>query len=481
MGIFAGAAQEPTTHAMAVVSSDDGLTWRLLRPSPAFGLPSTAATFQSADGKIHLLYKALYSAGVAYARVSLVRDAGGHVVNFTSDLPLVRATNYPEVMLPPVNGNMDVRNDIKAGYDRAGNRRLFWVLYEDPGSGDYRGRVIAGMSSVAAGWNPTAAADWVSLANTPGVTLLKEFHDGGAGSSHNNTVHLAQHPVSNDLWIEWGPLNTCDSATGNLYPVQRLRCTPGSDHAWSVGTSTDVATFSAVANWQCLLGSITTTPDHVWFTRVDGATGIHIDSVDQDGRTTVDALPVPWGGMRCGSDMAFSINATETQAWLGMWVPYDSNIEPNAVFAMHWDGSSWVRYDDLDMGDTAGVAQSTGWDNGLVIVVPEWDGDWRVNLATIRTTGSSAPRAPAIVTPPAGRSVVAGQAATFTVSAFGTAPLHFQWRKNGGAIVGAPDAASYTTPAMALADNGSSYTVFVTNAVGGEVSPPATLNVRVAP
>jgi hypothetical protein len=479
VGVFSGSNQGSTTHAVAVVSRDEGRTWTVLRPNPAFGLPSTGAMCQSADGKIHVLCRALSNEGMGYARLNLVRDTAGHVVNFTSDLPMRTNENYPQVMLPDVNANRDIRNDIVAGYDKAGSPRLFWILYDDPSDNPVRGRVFAGMSSVAAGWNPTSPADWVSLTNQPGITVLKQFAEGG--SSHTSTAHLTQHPISRDLWIEWGPLNTCDSSSDNTVPIERLRCTPTADHAWSVGTPVVAGAYSTSAGWACLLGSIVATPTHVWFTRVDGATGIHIDKVDKDGQVTVDAIPVPWGGPQCGADMAFSVNAAGTQAWLGLWVPYDSAVEPNAVFAMHWDGSTWTRYNDLDVDDTAGVSQSIGWDNGLVMAIPLWEGGWRVRVASIRTSGGAVVTAPAIVAHPEACSVVAGQTATFSVTAAGSAPLHYQWRKNGIVIAGAPDAADYTTPLNTLDDHGASYTVVVTNSFGGEVSEPALLSVSVPP
>jgi hypothetical protein len=75
--------------------------------------------------------------------------------------------------------------------------------------------------------------------------------------------------------------------------------------------------------------------------------------------------------------------------------------------------------------------------------------------------------APQIVTPPADATVDEGQTATFTVSATGTAPLSYQWAlsTDGGttwADIGT-DAASYTTPATSLADDGNQYRVTVSN------------------
>ncbi|HEY1312758.1 MAG TPA: immunoglobulin domain-containing protein, partial [Steroidobacteraceae bacterium] len=64
--------------------------------------------------------------------------------------------------------------------------------------------------------------------------------------------------------------------------------------------------------------------------------------------------------------------------------------------------------------------------------------------ATAILTVHTAAVAPSITTQPANQSVTAGQTATFSVVAGGTAPLSYQWQKGGAAIAGAT-APSYTT------------------------------------
>src|SRR2546430_3628892 len=86
------------------------------------------------------------------------------------------------------------------------------------------------------------------------------------------------------------------------------------------------------------------------------------------------------------------------------------------------------------------------------------------------------PVAPAITTQPASQMVTADQTATFTVTATGTAPLSYQWQRNGTAIGGAT-AASYTTPATTAADNGDQFTVVASNAAGSMTSNAAALTV----
>src|SRR5207245_2685828 len=89
------------------------------------------------------------------------------------------------------------------------------------------------------------------------------------------------------------------------------------------------------------------------------------------------------------------------------------------------------------------------------------------------------PVAPTITTPPANQTVTAGQTASFSVVAAGTAPLSYQWQKNGANIAGAISS-SYTTPATTTADSGSTFRVVVTNTAGTVTSAAATLTVNAA-
>ncbi|HVB88388.1 MAG TPA: immunoglobulin domain-containing protein [Candidatus Dormibacteraeota bacterium] len=84
--------------------------------------------------------------------------------------------------------------------------------------------------------------------------------------------------------------------------------------------------------------------------------------------------------------------------------------------------------------------------------------------------------APTIIAQPGNQTVAVGQAATFTVTAGGTAPLSFQWQKGTSNIPGAVSA-SYATPATVIGDSGATYRVVVSNASGSVTSNSATLTV----
>src|SRR5205823_647926 len=85
----------------------------------------------------------------------------------------------------------------------------------------------------------------------------------------------------------------------------------------------------------------------------------------------------------------------------------------------------------------------------------------------------------AIATQPANQAVVQGQTATFSVAAYGDAPLTYQWNFNGTAIAAATN--SSLSLSNAQTNQVGNYTVLVANSWGSVTSAVATLTVYVPP
>lgn len=98
------------------------------------------------------------------------------------------------------------------------------------------------------------------------------------------------------------------------------------------------------------------------------------------------------------------------------------------------------------------------------------------NAATLTVNSAPAAVAPSITSQPASQSVTAGQSATFSVAATGTAPMSYQWMMNQVAISGATSSA-YQTGATTASQNKSLVTVVVTNSAGSVTSAAAVLSV----
>ena len=160
--------------------------------------------------------------------------------------------------------------------------------------------------------------------------------------------------------------------------------------------------------------------------------------------------------------------------------------EPNAAnFSVVAEGDGPLTYQWRRNGvNIAGATSATyvltptaGTDNGATfdVVVSNAAGNVTSSAATLTVNVP-----PSITTPPANATVAAPAAATFTVAASGTAPLSYQWRRDGVNISGA-NSASYVLDPTTGTDNGATFDVVVSNAVGSAVSPAATLTVSMMP
>jgi Abnormal spindle-like microcephaly-assoc'd, ASPM-SPD-2-Hydin len=94
-------------------------------------------------------------------------------------------------------------------------------------------------------------------------------------------------------------------------------------------------------------------------------------------------------------------------------------------------------------------------------------------------TVNAAMSAPVITIQPSSQTVTAPNCAGFSAAATGTAPMSYQWMRNGLSISGA-NGPTYTTPATSTSDSGAAFSVVVSNAAGSATSASATLSVAPA-
>jgi len=224
-------------------------------------------------------------------------------------------------------------------------------------------------------------------------------------------------------------------------------------------------TFAGLAN-----GSYMVTPKHTGYAFTPGNQSATVNGANITGvNFTASAAPVAPSitaqpasqTVTAGQTASFSVAATGTAPLSYQW-------NKNGVAIPGATSSSYT------------TPATTSSDNGaqFTVLVSNATGSVTSNAATL--TVSAAPVAPAITTQPASQTVTAGQTASFSVAATGTAPLAYQWRKNSVAISGATSS-TYTTPATTSSDNGALFTVVVSNTAGSVTSSAATLTVNAAP
>jgi Immunoglobulin I-set domain len=165
-------------------------------------------------------------------------------------------------------------------------------------------------------------------------------------------------------------------------------------------------------------------------------------------------------------------NATVTAGQMATFSVVASGTAP---LAYQWQKNSTNISGATSASYTTPV--TTMGDSGAKFDVVVTNSAGSVTSAQATLTVNAAALAPTITTQPANQTVTAGQTATFTVVAAGTAPLSYQWRKNTTNISGATSA-SYTTPATTMGDSGAKFDVVVTNSAGSATSAQATLTVN---
>ncbi|MDO8595436.1 MAG: immunoglobulin domain-containing protein, partial [Sulfuricaulis sp.] len=182
----------------------------------------------------------------------------------------------------------------------------------------------------------------------------------------------------------------------------------------------------------------------------------------------IDVHPGPASqAVNAGANVSYSVTATGATAY--QWYKNASTTQSASPIAGATSATLALSSVQPASSDTYRVAVSNGagttWSSAVVLVVN----------AT----------APTIATQPQPQTVNAGQNASFTVVASGTAPLTYQWRKggvallDGGAISGAILAALTLTGTVAA--NAGNYDVVVSNDGGSVTSATAALTVNVAP
>jgi len=160
----------------------------------------------------------------------------------------------------------------------------------------------------------------------------------------------------------------------------------------------------------------------------------------------------------------------------GADVTFDVSVSGTAPFSYQWKriGTDLAGATSATLTLTGVTLTDTG---DYTVVVTNVAGSTTSAAATL--TVSAAAQPPVIVTQPASQTIALGSSASFTVAATGTAPLTYQWSKDGVALSGATSA-TLDFVSVTAADAGS-YTVAVGNAAGNVTSDAATLTVILPP
>jgi alpha-tubulin suppressor-like RCC1 family protein len=161
------------------------------------------------------------------------------------------------------------------------------------------------------------------------------------------------------------------------------------------------------------------------------------------------------------------------------------NRGQTATFAVAASGSGPLAYQWQRNGSN--VPGATG---PVLTLTNVQDGDAGNYIVTVSNSAGSAtsnaaglivappPGTPVITAQPGNANAVAGNTATFNATVTGNPTPQCQWTRNGVAIAGATTCASYTTPTLNTADNGTFYNLVAYNTAGPVFGNGAVLTVQ---
>lgn len=234
------------------------------------------------------------------------------------------------------------------------------------------------------------------------------------------------------------------------------------------GSTSATGTFTAVPAGS-YVGAVTLTGPG----GATGITGLAFDIIGIDGEATAPGAGTP------GAAPTITAQPAAQSVIAGATATFSSAATGSPTPTAQWQrsnnsGSSWANISGATLGAyslTTAIGDNGAqfrcvWSNGAGSSATSSPAVLTVNAAVI---------APQISAAPQPQTAVDGQAAAFAVNATGTAPLAYQWRRNGVNIAGATSA-SYAFVAT-LADNNAQYSVIVSNSGGSVTSSAALLTV----
>ncbi len=302
--------------------------------------------------------------------------------------------------------------------------------------------------------------------------------DGTASTSANDSVMgLSSGPAGayTDLAaiVRFNDTGTIDAMNSRNYTAaSMIPYSPGVTYHFIMDVNIAAHTYTA----SVMIGSVQTVIGSNYVFRAEQANVAslaYLGSLSSLGSSTV-------------CNLALTVNATGVVAPSITTQPSSKTIiaGQTATFNVAATGTSPMTYQWKKNGGAISGATSSSYttpatttsDNNAQFTVNVSNSAGSANSNAAVLTVNASVVAPSITTQPSGKTVTAGQTATFSVSATGTSPMAYQWRKNGGAISGATSS-SYTTPATTTSDNNAQFTVAVSNSAGSVTSSPATLTV----
>ncbi len=430
---------------------------------------------------------------ISNVQTGSITTSGSQVI-WTTNVPANSSVDYGTTTAygnsTPVNSAMVTSHQVTLSGLAAGTTYYYQVNSTDSkGSNGWHGgnKFNTGGFSLSGTINPAVAGNGATVALSGAASATSTADNSGnytfAGLTNGSYMVTPKH-------TGYGFTPGSQSATVNGANVSGVNFTATSQTFSISGTISPVAGGSGATVMLSGAASATTTADSSGAYTFNGLTSASYTITPSNAGYSF--TPVSQNVTMSTANVS-GVNFTDTAVAVAPTIttqPASQTVTTGqtAAFTVATTGSSPLSYQWRKNGTGILGATSSSYttpattisDNGaqFSVVVSNTAGSATSAAATL--TVNAATVAPSITTQPANQTVTAGQTASFSVAATGTAPLSYQWQKNGVAISGATSS-SYTTPATTSSDNGAQFTVAVSNTAGSVTSSAATLTVNAAP
>ncbi|HEU4390686.1 MAG TPA: immunoglobulin domain-containing protein, partial [Blastocatellia bacterium] len=309
-------------------------------------------------------------------------------------------------------------------------------------------------------WNPPASFTWTDLTRLPYTYTLDPVDFVRSNPNSVGTITPVD-ATDQALLRSYLPLTTPFASSGFALTLSTqgsgtIQANPSAT-TYPPGTTVQLTAVAATgwqfSNWTGSLSG-NNNPDTIVMDGPRSVTAVFTEILAAPAITT---QPVSQS-VSAGSNVTFSVSATGTAPLNYQWQKNGTDI-PGATSS----SLSLTAVQDADAGTYS-------------VIVSNAAGSVASNGATLTVTHDTPP---SITTQPVSQTANVGDTVTFDVVAAGTAPLSYQWKKDGGDIPGATGSSLMLTN-IQLADAGG-YIVEVSNNAGVATSNPATLTVNVPP
>ncbi len=323
--------------------------------------------------------------------------------------------------------------------------------------------------------NPTATAvgSWTSTRTFYNGT----FYGNGSGSDTNSfgTNYLTKAQGAGSAYVQFTPTIVVpgDYKVYQWHPYL-ANASASVPHviAYNGGSTTVYANQQTNPGTWSLLGTFNFAAGSSGYIRVTDGIGESGAVAAVDGVKLVFVMPASVPAAPSG----LSASAVSTNQIDLAWTDNATNESAYIVARSTTAGGPYTNLAVLPLGSTS--FSNTGLTPATTYYYVVWATNYLGASATAPEASAATPgeaTPPVISAQPQGQTVIAGQSATFTVTATGTA-LSYQWRFNSSPIAGATGS-SFMTNNVQIGSAGS-YSVVITNSVGATNSANAVLTVN---